>query len=82
MAVIDIYSSIDMVDASVWYGSVVESTASQIIISNAVDEEVYSGSFGYNSAVTIGGEPEVYGTLTHDRDRRWRLRLRGNRLEC
>ena len=55
MAVIDIYGSINMLDAAVWYGSVLEHTASDIIISNGVNETVYYGSFSYDAYGTVSG---------------------------
>lgn len=59
MATIDVYANnnFNMIDASVWYGTVEVANASQIIISNGVDETIYSGRFTYDSS-------GVHGTLT------------------
>jgi hypothetical protein len=64
MATIDVYSPFNMSNPTIYYGTVVEATATTIVISNDVDETIYSGNFGYNPAILIDGETEVTGTLT------------------
>jgi hypothetical protein len=64
MATIDVYSPFDMSNPTIYYGTVVEATATTIIISNDVDETIYSGNFGYNPDVLIDGQTEITGTLT------------------
>lgn len=58
MASAQIYSSINMLDASVWYGTVVAATASVIQIVGGRNQTNYYGNFSYD------GTGRVYGTLT------------------
>ena len=64
MATVYIYSSLNMNSASVFYGTVLVANASEIVISDGVDETIYSGSFGYDPTRSIYGAELVYGTLT------------------
>jgi hypothetical protein len=47
-----------MLDASVWYGTVLRSNSSEIVIFGGANETIYSGNFTYDSIGTI------HGTLT------------------
>jgi hypothetical protein len=58
MATVYFYKDINMHAATVWYGTVIEHDAGQIVISNGVDETIYTGNFSYDQY------GYVYGTLT------------------
>ncbi len=55
MATIYLYTNLNMHNASVYYGTVLEATASEIAISNGVDQTIYLGNFTYDASGAVHG---------------------------
>ena len=60
MATVYLYSNLNMHNASVYYGTVLQATATEITISNGVDETIYQGNFTYDAAGVHGTLNTIY----------------------
>jgi serralysin len=58
MATVSFYKDINMHAPTIWFGTIVDHNAGQIVISNGVNETIYSGNFTYDQ------NGLVFGTLT------------------
>ncbi len=52
---VNLYQSLDMSRPTVWYGSVVGATGTQINISDGINTQIYNGNFYYGSFGLSGG---------------------------
>ena len=55
MATVYLYTNLNMHNATVYYGTVLEATASEIAISNGVDQTIYLGNFTYDASGAVHG---------------------------
>ena len=61
MATIYLYANVNMHATAVYYGTVLQATATEIAISNGVAETIYQGNFTYDAAGVHGTLNTMYG---------------------